>query len=155
MIIGSGLRAGRAGGRHAMGGHGGSDGSACRTLRNDDRRQSGLMFATRITLPHFSVSPAMNFPNAAGACRVAQLARSDMLDLGPVSCKWIFDRQLPSPGLCPGWRSNLVRCLALHLAVRKDSAPPCRRYAGLGDHDASLLLGPSRRGPRKQRAGLR
>src|SRR5262249_61542914 len=31
-----------------------------------DRRQSGLMLAARITLPHFSVSAAICFPNSAG-----------------------------------------------------------------------------------------
>src|SRR5690242_1758028 len=33
-------------------------------LRN--ARYSGLMLAARITLPHFSVSSAMNFPSSAG-----------------------------------------------------------------------------------------
>src|SRR5438105_6813474 len=31
-----------------------------------DRSHSGLMFAARITLPHFSVSLAMSFLNSAG-----------------------------------------------------------------------------------------
>jgi hypothetical protein len=35
-------------------------------LRGDNGPQSGLMLAARITLPHFSVSSAMNLPNSAG-----------------------------------------------------------------------------------------
>src|SRR5262249_61375280 len=40
-----------------------------RVLRNIGSglpRQSGLMLAARITLPHFSVSSATSFPNSAG-----------------------------------------------------------------------------------------
>src|ERR1700730_3108465 len=34
--------------------------------RGDERPQSGLVLAARITLPHFSFSSAMNLPKSAG-----------------------------------------------------------------------------------------
>jgi|SRR6516162_1772127 len=34
--------------------------------RGDNQAYSGLMLAARITLPHFSVSSAMNWPKSAG-----------------------------------------------------------------------------------------
>src|SRR3982074_825945 len=35
-----------------------------------------LILAARMTFPHFSVSPAMNFPNSAGVIGIAEVARS-------------------------------------------------------------------------------
>src|SRR5215472_5586481 len=49
-----------------------------RALRNIRwrTRYSGLMLAARITLPHFSVSSAMNFPKSAGVIGIGVPARS-------------------------------------------------------------------------------
>src|SRR5262245_4209204 len=50
-----------------------------RVLRNIGSglpRQSGLMFAARITLPHFSVSSATSFPNSAGVIGMGSPASS-------------------------------------------------------------------------------
>src|SRR5262249_4534852 len=40
------------------------------------RRYSGLMLAARITLPHFSVSSAMNLPKSAGVIGIGRPPRS-------------------------------------------------------------------------------
>jgi hypothetical protein len=47
----------------------------------DDRPHSNLMLATRITLPHFSVSSAMNFSNSAGAIDIGTAPKSASRDL--------------------------------------------------------------------------
>src|ERR1700722_14913405 len=47
----------------------------------DDRPYSNLMLANRITLPHFSVSSAMNFPNSAGAIDIGTAPKSASRDL--------------------------------------------------------------------------
>ena len=42
----------------------------------DERPQSGLMLAARITLPHFSVSSTMNLPNSAGVIGIGRPPKS-------------------------------------------------------------------------------
>jgi hypothetical protein len=44
--------------------------------RGDDQAYSGLMLAARITLPHFSVSSAMNLPNSAGVIGVGSTPKA-------------------------------------------------------------------------------
>jgi hypothetical protein len=53
--------------------------------------QSGLIFAARITLPHFSVSSAMSFPKSAGepASTVLPWSESRALNLGSASAALI------------------------------------------------------------------
>ena len=46
--------------------------------RGDERPYRALILAVRITLPHFSVSSAMNFPNSAGP--IALLRQRSILD---------------------------------------------------------------------------
>src|ERR1700680_1046061 len=53
-----------------------------RSLKNSAMEladHSALMLAARITLPHFSVSSAMNFPKAAGVIDIGEPPRSAIL----------------------------------------------------------------------------
>src|SRR5262249_30902178 len=53
------------------------------------RVHSGLMFAARITLPHFSVSSAMSFPNSVGIIGIGTSAR-------PASRSFILGSAMPA-----------------------------------------------------------
>src|SRR3954471_19618371 len=73
---------------------------------SDDGCYSALMLAARITLPHFSVSSATNFPNSAGEATngVASASASRALMFGSARPALIslFSLLMMSTGVCLG-----------------------------------------------------
>ena len=99
-----------------------------------DRPHSGLMLADRITLPHFSVSSAMNFPNSADVLANSPPPRSAScaLILGSEEPALIslFSLSMISAGVLLGapMPYQLVDCSPGR--IRPQSALPAARLSG-------------------------
>src|SRR5580693_8143293 len=63
---------------------------------------SGLMLAARITLPHFSVSSAMNLPNSADVIGIGEPPRSAILAFIAVSASAALISLLSLPMISAG-----------------------------------------------------
>src|SRR6516165_2487591 len=75
--------------------------------------QSALILATRITLPHFSVSSAINLPKSAGVIGIGAAPRS-------ASCVFIFGSASPAL-IC--WLSRSITSTGVFLGALKPLQP--------------------------------